>query len=271
MATMKPLILLCIIGSLLASGCASVRVTTDLKPESDPTLKSSAGQFYVAGLKYGLDVPGSKQVEEVLWIGGSAGTQRPLSIDEDYGRRLLSAVRRECMASYPLMFARNDANAIRVSIEVSDTLTPHNGKMAAWALCTAFLAGTVFPVPFQTDHDIEIAVGCWNGRGNLNNGAVRENFRREDHGWFSILSPLGLITVPGESDFSKVRTGPNNQRAGYDDVPQIARQIATAVAKLIAAQDPAFWTAPILAPGVPDAVQALPAALPVPKEFATPF
>ena len=40
---MKSLMLLCVAVPLLVSGCMSARVTTSLKPETNPELKSPAG------------------------------------------------------------------------------------------------------------------------------------------------------------------------------------------------------------------------------------
>lgn len=264
MHAMKHVIFLCVAGVLLTSGCASTRVVTDLKPESDPALKSPAGQFYVAGLKYG-DAEGSDGPRTAEW-------------NANYGKRLLPLVRNECIARYPLLFAQDSANSIPLWLEVSGKRTQHQGKFIAWMLGTLYLSPLIFPTPMiQDDRDIGVTVGLWNGHDGMGSGTIRREFRREEHAWFTIYTPWGLMKMSGESDFPKVSKVMSNGR-DIDSVPQVAQQIATAIAKLIAPKDPAFWTAPAQEPATPaqgqgatGALPALPTALPLPTEPAAPF
>ena len=261
MRAMKPMMLLCVVGALLAGGCASVRVTTNLKPESDPALKSPAGQFYVAGLKFtGVDGPDVRYSKEYL---------------DTYQARLLPLVRSECIARYPLLFAQDSTKSIPLWVEVNERITFHKGKMLAWMFGTLTLVPIVFPAPMvQLERDIDVTVGLWNGRDGMGSGTMRKDFHRDEHAWMTLLTPLALITIPGESDFPKTSTAFNMSRFMYDDVPQVAQQVATALAKLVVTQDSAYWTAQPreqVTPGVPSALPALPTVLPPPAETAAPF
>lgn len=255
---MKPLMLLCVATTLLASGCASVRVKTDLMPEADASLQSPAGRFHIAGLQYSVD-------------GVASGSASALPIDAAYEKRLSRLVREECPSRYPLLFTKDQADSIPLWIEVEDSITSKDGKTIAWILCTATIVGTVFPVPMEIDRDLEIAVGSWDGRDGIANVPTRKGFQRAQHIWGSLLTPLGLISIPGESDFPKKSEAFNMGRFAYDDVPQVAQQVATAVAKLVVTKDADFWTVQPRQYGSPVQPAIPPVAVPLPMETVAPF
>lgn len=258
MQSIKTLFLLCMTGTLLASGCASVRVKTNLMPETDATLHSPTGRFYIAGLQYAVD-------------GVDSGSTKSLPIDAAYEKRLFRLVRQECLARYPLLFTKDQTDSIPLWIEVEDSITSKDGKTLAWILCTATIVGTVFPAPSEIDRDLVITVGVWNGKDGIGSAGTSKDFQREQHFWLSLLTPLGLISIPGESDFPKESEAFNMGRFAYDDVPQVAQQVATAVAKLVAAQDADYWTAQPRQYESPAQSATTPAALPAPTETVAPF
>lgn len=259
MCTLKPLMrtLLCAGAALLAGGCMSARTTTNLQPGSDPALTSSAGTFHIANLKY------------------ANSDRRFAQNDREFERSLLPFLRKECVARYPALFVDESAGGIPLGVEVSNTTTMHDGKMMAWMFCTLTLCGVIFPCPAQTDEDIDVQVRVWSGRDTLLGARLQKSFRQETHMWISLLTPLALITVPGESDFPKMSGtvfGYKEQMNCY--YKQVAQQIATATAHLVAATDAAHWTAQPRAPaasGAPAAPAALPTILPPPTEGAVPF
>ena len=87
----EPLLLLCMIGTLFVSGCMSMRIITDFKPEADPELKSPAGMFYIADLKYSSHPDG---------MDNTSGAAHEKKVT----RLLLPMLRKECAVRYPALF-----------------------------------------------------------------------------------------------------------------------------------------------------------------------
>jgi hypothetical protein len=257
------LIAFCIVCSFLVSGCASSRMLTDLKPAKNAELKSPAGTFYVADLKFNLvlDNP-SPQTTETY---------------KEYQRKLLPLLKKECVERYPALFANDAASSIPLTLTAETTSTSHDFKTKCWLLGTLLISGVILPCPGQTDEDITLKAGIWTGKEERQVTVLEKKFRREIHMWISLLTPAALITIPGESDIPKVSET-------LLDIPQIERsylqllasQIATALAETIAIKDPEFWTSqprmnsptifsPTTLPVTP------PVALPLPTDSVAPF
>jgi len=243
----KFVMLLSAVGALLASGCMSARVTTNLKPETNAQLTSPAGKFYVAGLKY---------------------TQGDSPDDKKMDASVLKLVRKECSSRYPALFVSDASGSISLAVEVDSTTTTHGDKMFLFGLCTGFLCPYIFPAPDKFEEDIDVKAGLWNGRDGMRGAPLQASFQRENHCWRSILTPSALITIPGESDFPKE----SNMFTEGVNYPQISQQVATALAQLVATKEPGFWVLPA---GSESSAVALPSApttsLPPPAESATPF
>jgi len=239
----------------------SARVTTSLKPEANPDLKSPAGRFYIAGLKYQYkDANPRIQVDQ--------------KTIEDTERRLLSLVSQECASRYPGLFVGEAASSsIPLGVEVSCTTTQHTGKTLAWMLCTADLCGLIFPCPGQMDQAFDVKAGVWSGRNGLRGAPLQKNVLTENHFWVSVLTPSALFHMPGESDFPK-KSGTlfslqQQMETGYR---QAAQQVATALAQLVADKEAGFWTVPVGAESIPATMSSgSTTALPPPAETATPF
>jgi len=258
---MKSMMFLCVAVSLFTSGCMSARVTTNLKPGTDPALKSPAGQFYIAGLKY-------------KYADANQQIQMDQTTIADAERRLLPLVRKESASRYPALFVNEaSSSSIPLGVEVNCTITQHPGKMVAWMLCTADICGTIFPCPVQLEEDFDVKAGMWNGRDGIGGLPIQNGFRREDHQWVSIFSPAALITIPGESDFPKMSGtifGIQSQmETGYQ---QTAQQVVTALAQLVATKEPGFWVVPAGSESSPTALPSTPTTtLPPPAESVLPL
>jgi len=256
-------LLMCgVVGILFFSGCASYRVLTNLKPEADPALQSPAGRFYIAGIKY---------------INNSDIT--PM-FDQAYEKDLLLLVRKECLARYPALFERSAAGGVPIWIDISDSNSASDDTII-WMLCTVLITPMILPMPAQMDRTISVDVGVWNGTDSIAGMKLRKEFRREEHAWTS-LTPLALFPIPGESDLPKKSevidasgAKPFKNNVGYYDAPQVAQQVATAIAKLVATKEPEFWTAqPRLnnsSIGLPTRTGETPVAPPIPTDSVTPF
>jgi hypothetical protein len=248
-----------VMGIFLYSGCASFRVLTDLKPEADATLQSSAGRFYIAGLKY-KDFDPTKPYTDFLVV---------------HEQRLLTSLRIECLARYPLLFTKDSIDSIPLWIKLDDSLIS-KGDRFEWMFGTLFMAPYFLPLPTDRERNMTVAIGTGTSREGFNNVAIRKDFNRKEHGWFTIFSPLALIAIPGESDFPKVSVAFNNKGLDiYDYVPQVAQQVATAIAKLVAAKDSEFWTTQprLNTPSImlPTQTGDVPVASPLPTDSVAPF
>ena len=260
-SAMKFMLLLCVVGSLFGSGCMSSRITTDFKPEADPELKSPAGKFYVADLKY--------TYAEITQTDDNDTPPFVAQIE----RLLLSLLREECKERYPALFELDKAKAIPLGVTVKKTFDMHESKTLGWMFGTLLISGTILPAPIHQTEELDLKVCVWTGETGVTTAFLQKNFQREFHGWMSLLTPAGLIHMPGESDFPKksatALTDFYGQKTMY---PPLASQLATAIAKLVMEKDAAFWEAqrrrtasPGLSP-MPD-----PVILSVPTETVDPF
>jgi hypothetical protein len=137
---------------------------------------------------------------------------------------------------------------------------------------TLFMAPYFLPLPTDRDRNMTVAIGTGTGHEGFKNIAFRKEFNRKEHGWFTIFSPLALIAIPGKSDFPKESTIFNMKGLDlYDDVPQLAQQVATALAKLVATQDAAFWTSQPRTGTSSPLSPTRPVATPLPPETVDPF
>jgi hypothetical protein len=256
------LMMLGVVGLFFCSGCASYRVLTNLKPEADPALQSPAGRFYIAGVKY---------------INNSNIT--PM-YDQAYEKDLLLLVRKECLVRYPSLFERSDTGGVPIWIDISDSNSASDDTII-WMLCTVLITPMILPMPAQMDRTIGVDVGVWNGKDSIAGMKLRQEFRREEYAWTS-LTPLALFPIPGESDLPKKSEAidasgakPFKNNVGYYDAPQVAQQVATAIAKLVAAKDPEFWTTQPrlnnLSIGLPARTGTAPVVQPLPSDSVAPF
>lgn len=229
---------------LSLSGCMSERTTTDLKPETNPELKSSAGKFYIEGLTYANNIPIEQKNQPML----------------DIDKRLLPLMRKECITRYPQLFSEDASSSIPLWVDVNQVTTIDNNKSMIWFLSSVMLCGLVFPLPGGSDDQFAIKAGVWNGQEGIKGASVKRDFQRTSATWSSAFTPLALITIPGESDFPKSSYTEFNPRSRINDYELItAQQIATALAKSMADKDSGFWSArPLMLKGsqsIPEAIQ----------------
>jgi hypothetical protein len=243
--------------ALLSSGCASFRVKTDLVPETDAKLQSPAGMFYIAGLKYTIDTCDDQPYNP--------------SYIADKEKRFLGLLRKEIPIQYPHLFSEQAESAIPLFVTVENRKNRNRGKELAFSILTLGISGVILPAPRETDLELTVSTSVWNGTDGPRGAAVRKNFHREERGWFSMFTPLGLITIPGESDF------PKKMQAGdpfFDNSLQIAQQVATALAKIIESKEPDFWTSSsrrAQQPGYAPVPAHTTAPVPLPTEPVVPF
>lgn len=267
MQPLKSFFLLCVAANLFAGGCASVRVKTDLLPTADSELTSDAGKFYIAGLSYACDDGYENAMQSAM--------------DVAYEKNLLRLLRKECPNRYPLLFSEDENSSIPLFVTFEEEFKQSTFKTVAWMVGTLTIVPMILPAPFSdADRNITVSAGLWNGTDSKGSATVRSEFHRKQILWGTVLTPLALIPIPGESDFPKESSVFNMSRHGFDDVPQVAQQTATALAKIVAAKEPDFWTMqPRYAqptgysssPAATGTPAPAPAALPLPTPTAAPF
>jgi hypothetical protein len=142
-------------------------------------------------------------------------------------------------------------------------------------LCTLLIVGAILPQPQEKDHDLTLSVSVWNGTDGKGSVAVQKKFHREERGWGTLFTPLGLIPFPGESDFPKQSFSELNDHGCLYNLTQIAQQVATGLAKMIDSKEPEFWTAAPIRPQQPGYIPGTPLTtppiLPPPSETVVPF
>ena len=100
---------------------------------------------------------------------------------------------------YPGLF-RNEAGAVPIDVRVDVAQEVHQGAALGVYLCTLCIVGGIFPsVTWSTEWQIHVRAE------DVRGGAILStNVQATDRGWWTILTPMGLITCPGESDAPKV-------------------------------------------------------------------
>ncbi len=122
--------------------------------------------------------------------------------DRGYSRKFASLAE----ARYPGLF-KNDPGAVPIHVRVDVDQEVHQGAALGVYLCTLCVVGGIFPsVMWSTDWQVKVRAEDAHGGTILSTGVQAEN-----RGWWTILTPLGLIDCPGESDAPKVaHTGVQN-------------------------------------------------------------
>lgn len=241
---------------LLCGGCLSARMTTDLMPQSDPALTSAAGKFHIAGVKF--TAPGVAD-----------------NIIMTRERELLPLLQRECAARYPGLFAEQSTASIPLGVQVHVATDMHSGKTVGWMLGTLMMAGLIFPCPGQVEEAISVSAEVWNGGENMRGVPAGTAFHTDYHSWVTLLTPLGLIPIPGKSDVPKM-SGTVFDVAKYEQMylRQLAEQTATVTAQLVASKDAAHWASQPRAPVVHSVTThggGEATALPPPTGIVAPF
>lgn len=164
---------------ILASGCASTKIQSTLLPSPDR-----------GGLKDGLKF----NIVNVQ-INGTAAPTSSTMLTCTAPLLMESAVR-----LHPELFS-NSPSAIPLSVRI-DTVNSGEGLYGREQnLQVLFsLLGTI-PVPESFETVFNVQVCDLSPVPFLN---ATESFERCDTTWFTVLTPLGLLPVPGQSDLPRV-------------------------------------------------------------------
>ena len=166
--------------SILVGGCASTKITVT------PAVKMAV-------------VPAARHDAYTL---GSVAIAFPVYIPPDwrndgFARQFVQLAE----ARYPALFNKS-VGAVPIDVQVNVNQDSHQAAAFGVYLCTLCLIGGIFPsVPWETEWQIQVQSRYPGGDSPpfTSSGLMVKN-----RGWWSILTPLGLITIPGESDAPKV-------------------------------------------------------------------
>lgn len=155
-------------GSLaLISGCMSQRSISTL--EANPSAAAT-----LAGMKFRIADLDSK--------GGYTTN--------------VASLQQGLVLTYPQLFT-DEVTAIPLVVR----LNSETDNQMAGAIITGLTLG-VIPLPAHSGFRMEVGVTPW----RLDGAAMPESsirYKRTDHGWMSIFTPLGLLPVPGRSDIHR--------------------------------------------------------------------
>ena len=200
------LVSLCLIG---LTGCLSMRTTSTL--EADPRAEAT-----LAGLKF--------RIASVMAEGKDTHTS-------DTAEKLQSALQKH----YPALF-NDDVDAIPLAVRMKSTTESSFGPFFLGMILT----GTTIPFPGHEGFRMELEVTPWSAGGAIQSAATI-SYTRRNHAWMTVLSPLGLLPMPGRSDIERLTFSGvvNPQAEGAYSLKQAAfseenlrKAVLTAVAHL---------------------------------------
>ena len=122
-------------------------------------------------------------------------TQVPDWKKDGFSRQFIS----QAESRYPSLF-RVDPSAIPINVKVNVTQSVNQGAALVVYICTLCIVGGITPsLQWSTEWQVDLHAEDVTGNPILSAGV-----KAEDRGWWSILTPFGLMDCPGESDAPKV-------------------------------------------------------------------
>jgi hypothetical protein len=210
--------------------------TTYYRVVSDPELGSDPNLKSTAGIFYLAE----------LKLKSNGTDPQATVVDMDSQQRFLPMLRKECQKRYPALFSETATGSIPLLIEVATI---------KFAMSRPKLQG--FMYSYETEEESLVRVSVWTGRKDLRGEVIETKMRREEHTrkWTSLnVNVQALVDI---------------------ELQKRAPQGATIIAQLIAAKDPAFWTAQPrwadLSNTQPGSPGGQPSALPPLETTVTPF
>jgi hypothetical protein len=174
-------ILMAMLAGLAGGGCASTRITVT------PPVKMAAVPEKPA-TTYRLEQATLKSQPATVWLP-----------DGWQGRGFAERFTTLAEKRYPRLFS-NSRNAIPIAVRIDLAVKAQSQATIAGAVLTFGIIGGIFPsFPWTTEWQVKIQIEDIREETILTTG-----FKTEDRGWFSLFSPFGLISIPGESDAPKV-------------------------------------------------------------------
>lgn len=171
-------------GLFVASGCASTKIHVS------PQVRQAE---IPASHKTAYRIEGAKILFAQASVGG--GAMLPSEWRKDGFAQKFTRMAEE---RYPALFNQG-ASAVPLKVSVTVEGDTRQGAALGVYLCTLCIIGGIFPsVPWETEWGMKVT-GEVPGYAHF----ATPKTTAIDRGWWSILTPFGLITIPGESDVPK--------------------------------------------------------------------
>lgn len=172
------LVILAGMAIFLAAGCSSNRISMSPAPALVSVPANNSTFYSIQDAK--LSLAGILPTD---WKGGG----------------FASEFTRTAEGRYPSLFKRTQG-AYPLAVKVEGTMKAHDGPALLVFVGTLGIIGGILPsVPWSTDW--QFAVLAEDARGA---DLFSTQMQAEHGGWWSVASPFGLMTVPGQSDVPKV-------------------------------------------------------------------
>ena len=177
-----------LLAGLLGGGCASTRINVTPAAKQVAVPANNACCYALNDVRLSRD-------EQCQFPGEWEGSK--------FGARFATLAEER----YPTLFQRTPG-AIPLSAQVTIQQDISQGAALGVYLCTLCIVGGIFPsVPWETEWQVSVQVSDARGAP-----VASPKVHAIDRGWWTILTPLGLMEFPGESDAPKVsavmRNGP---------------------------------------------------------------
>jgi hypothetical protein len=225
----KFLFFLVLTGSLFLFGRTSEnRVITDPEPKSDSALKSPDGMFYIADVNMiysGQAADKTLKIQQENKISLSA--EMKAQIKQQGEQQYLPILRAECRARYPALFSEtaNGAFPLLIEIEVFNyTTSPIKTSGSLYASV----------IEYDYDEDYYVKVSIWTGSKDLQGAIIQAKAHLKYH---EKIQPQ-ITRKKDKKGTIQVKV----DEILLDTLKTKASHNAPVIAKLVAAQEPMFWT-----------------------------
>jgi hypothetical protein len=168
-----------ILAVMVMAGCASQRVASTMKITGDSGLELGRARFYIVDYADVFD-------------GGSP------PVTEEKHRLTAQRLQERAKVLYPRVFT-DDWAALPVSVKAK--IKHDSSGLQRAAIIGGFTLG-LFPIPGTSVTSHEVITSVRDARGD-NMADTQVNFDTEFGMWVTLLTPLGSLPVPGESDLPR--------------------------------------------------------------------
>ncbi len=176
---------------LICSGCCSARYTTTIKKQPDS--RTYPVRFYIGNLKYNkMPAPPMAPWNQCYSVEAYAYKRGNIGCSEESVRK---AIEKMSIMRYPHLFCSSDQDERGLPLSVSIYVNKRNNTLL-WMFLGTYL------VPLPVSERAMFHVMVHESKGGRITGDT--SFTRKDTLWYSTLSPLGLIPVPGKTDRPKL-------------------------------------------------------------------
>lgn len=192
-------VLLC--GLSISSGCAAVRCTTNLKTPDNAATLSTRYKFRLEKVQYSVTRDSANCITAPYVpadiITGDIVSNRFSIVTIWDEAKWLGELKKTGESRYPAIFTTDQRS---YPLSVSIKAVAHNSGQFMLVLFTFLTGFDSLPNPMWETCDFEVSTSISLDGGMTQAPLATVQFQRKDLMWVSLLTPLGLIPVPGRAD-----------------------------------------------------------------------